>query len=291
MDDAKKTPLVVVGVDGSDDALRAVTFGVRSAFRRKGDLLIVNAVDDAVLAGSWGVVYDPVMLQRGGQTATEDAKKFAVETGFPAERVQTDVLLGNSAAVLVRLSEEADLVVVGRRSATGLERMFVGSTSVSVAASASCPVVVVSAASNPNPTGNFGVVGICIESSAACLGTAEQGLKEAQLRGAKARFVNIVQPPMGIFGPKLKPAELDQQVVYVRGGIEAMIEPLKEKYPDVEVDFEVVAGAPINDLVARSEQVDLLVLGVHGNGLPGFALGGLTRGLMAHTKCPLMLVR
>lgn len=291
MTEQKNAPLVVVGVDGSDDALRAVTFGVRSALRVGGELLLVNAVDDAVLAGSWGVVYDPAVLQRAGQAATESAKAFAMSEGLPQGRIRTDVLLGNSAAVLTRLSEFADLVVVGRRSASGLERMFVGSTSVAVVGAASCPVVVVSAASNPDPTGSHGVVGVGLESSASSLATIERGFEQAKLRGARLSLIHIVQPPMGLFGPKLSPSELEQQVVYVRGGIEAMTAELRERYPDVEVSIDVAAGTPINDLVNRSATLDLLVLGVHGSGLPGFTLGGLTRGLMAHAKCPLLLTR
>lgn len=284
-------PLVVVGVDGSEDALRAVTFGVRFALRRGTDLLLVNAVDDAVLAGSWGVVYDPAVLQKAGQAAAEAAKEFAVADGFPIERIRTEVLLGNPAAVLTQLSDLAELIVVGRRSASGLERMFVGSTSVSVASAAACPVVVVSAASNPDPTGKFGVIGVGLESGGASIDTAEMGFIHAQLRGSKLRLIHIVQPPMGLFGPKMSPTELEHQVAYVKGGIEAMVSPLRRKYPDVETEVDVVAGSPINDLVNRSENLDLLVLGVNRPGMPVFALGGLTRGLMAHAKCPLLLTR
>lgn len=291
MTEQPKVPLIVVGVDGSEDALRAVTFGVRSALRRDGDLLLVNAVDDAVLAGSWGVVYDPAVLQRAGQAATDTAREFAVTSGLPEHRVRTDVLLGNPAAVLTRLSEVADLLVVGRRSASGLERMFVGSTSVAVAGAASCPVIVVSAASTPQPTGQNGVVGVGLESSAASLSTIQVAFEHALMREAKLRLIHIVQPPMGLFGPKMSPAELEQQVVYVRGGIEAMIAPLKERYPQVPTEVDVTAGTPINDLVNRSSSLDLLVLGVSPSGLPGLTLGGLTRGLMAHAKCPLLLTR
>ena len=54
------------------------------------------------------------------------------------QQVKPDVVLGMGGyitfpgGVMARLSEVADLVVVGRRAASGLERMFVGSTSVSI---------------------------------------------------------------------------------------------------------------------------------------------------------------
>ena len=189
------------------------------------------------------------------------------------------------------LSEVADLVVVGRRSASGLERMFVGSTSVAVAGAAACPVVVISAASTPKPTGDNGMVGVGLDTSGSSLSVVETGFKQARLRQARLRLIHILQPPMGLFSQKLTPAQLDQQLVYVRGGIEAMANQLHDTYPEVEFEVSVSAGSPVNDLVNHSEHLDLLVLGVGAPGLPGFALGGLTRGLMAHAKCPLMLTR
>lgn len=284
-------PIIAVGVDGSEDGLRAVQFGVRTALRRNGELLLVNAVDDAVLAGSWGIVYDPAVLQRAGETATEAAREYSITMGLPAERIRTEVMLGNPSAVLIRLSETADLIVVGRRAATGLERMFVGSTSVAIASAASCPVVIISAASTPQPTGDHGVVGVGIDSGGASLPVVQCGFQQAQYRSAKVRLIHILPPPMGLFSHKLTPAQLEQQLVYVAGGIEAMARQVAEHYPGVEFEVEVSAGNPVNDLVNRSEQLDLLIVGVAGSGLPGISLGGLTRGLMAHAKCPLMLTK
>lgn len=49
MEDRK---LVVVGVDGSEDGLRAVKYGASFAAEIGGELLLVHAVDDAMLAGA-----------------------------------------------------------------------------------------------------------------------------------------------------------------------------------------------------------------------------------------------
>ena len=146
MEDRK---LIVVGVDGSEDGLRAVKYGASFAAEIDGELLLVHAVDDAMLAGAWGVVYDPEVLQNAGVSANEAAATKARETGLGEERIRTEVVLGSPGGVLGRLSEVADLIVVGRRSVSGLERMFVGSTSVSVVAGSHWPVLVISAAAHP----------------------------------------------------------------------------------------------------------------------------------------------
>ncbi len=45
--------LIVVGVDGSDDALRAVRYGAGIALLTGAELLLANAVDDTLMAGAW----------------------------------------------------------------------------------------------------------------------------------------------------------------------------------------------------------------------------------------------
>lgn len=284
-----RNPLIVVGVDGSEDGLRAVRFGSGTALDTGDDLLLVHAVDDAMLAGAWGVVYDPEVLQNAGATANEQARGVALEMGLPEERVRTEVVLGSPGGVLGRLSEVAELIVVGRRSVSGLERMFVGSTSVSVVANASCPVVVISAASTPKPIGSHGVVGVGINATPGNQEVLETAFHFANRRGAVLEIVHVIQPPVGLFASKLSPDELEEQIRFTRGGIKAVAKQVGKQYPDVTYRVEVVAGTPINELVNRSAAYDMLVVGKSAGTIPGFGLGGLLRGLMAHAACPLLI--
>ena len=287
----RTSPLVVVGVDGSDDGLRAVRFGTGTVVRYGGDLLLVNAVDDTLMAGAWGVVYDPEILQSAGATANEQAKDVALEMGLAEDKIKTEVVMGSPGGVMSRLSEVADLVVVGRRAATGLERMFVGSTSVAVVANAACPVVVISAAAHPNPVGGKGIVGVGLQTDPGSEKILEAGFHQAERLGAKLEIVHAVQPPVGLFARKLSPNQLDEQVRFAKGGIEAIARTVAEKHPGVVYEVLVAADSPINELVSRSAGYDLLVLGVGESHIPGFSLGGLMRGLMAHAECPLYITR
>lgn len=287
----RTVPLIVVGVDGSEDGLRAVRFGANVALRMDSELLLVNAVDDTLMAGAWGVVYDPEVLQSAGLTANEQARDLALSIGLPEHRIKTEVVMGSPGGVMARLSEVADLVVVGRRAATGLERMFVGSTSVAVVANASCPVVVISAAAHPDPVGEKRIVGVGLQTSPGSEKTLAAGFQQAQRLDARLEVVHAIQPPVGLFAKKLSPAELDEQVRFAKGGIEAIANEIGLRYPDVEFRVEVAADSPINELVSRSAGYDLLVVGVGESPIPGFALGGLMRGLLAHAECPLYVAR
>lgn len=286
----KQHPLIVVGVDGSEDGLRAVRFGAHAAAAFDAELLLVHAVDDAMLAGAWGVVYDPEVLQQAGATANEQAKQHALEsTDLPAERIRTEVVLGSPGGVLGRLSEVAELIIVGRRSVSGLERMFVGSTSVSVVANASCPILIISAAAHPREIGKKGIIGAGMNTSPGNHNVLEHAFKRAHQFKARLEIVHALQPPIGLLGPKLSPQDLEEQLNYIQGGLEAMARKTAAKYPDVSYEVVAVADSPINELVSRSARYDLLVLGSSESKLPGFGLGGLLRGLMAHAECPLYI--
>ena len=229
------------------------------------------------------------MLQNAGVSANEAAAARAREIGLPEERIRTEVVLGSPGGVLGRLSEVADLIVVGRRSVSGLERMFVGSTSVSVVASSRCPVLVISAAAHPQDVGNKKLIGVGLNTSRVNHSTLAAAFEQAQLLGARLEIVHALQPPIGLFGPKLGPADLEELIRFTRGGIEAMATEQIKTFPGVPYEVVVVAATPINEFVTRSENYDLLVLGAGEEAIPGFGLGGLLRGLMAHSLCPLYI--
>lgn len=279
--------LIVVGVDGSDDGLRAVRYGAGIALLTGAELLLANAVDDTLMAGAWGVVYDPEVLHEAGVSANAAAKQHAITHGLPEDRIRTEVIMGTPGGVLTRLSEVASLLVLGRRAASGLERMFVGSTSVAVVTSAACPVVVISAASNPDDVGGKKTIGVAVNTNPGSSSTLEAGFAQAKLHTSKLEIVHVIQPPVGIFGPKLSPEELNQQIRFAQGGLEALACPLSAQYPEVDYEIVVVADSPINELVSRSANYDLLVLGLTDSAIPGVQIGGLMRGLLAHAQCPL----
>ena len=169
--------------------------------------------------------------------------------------------------------------------------MFVGSTSVAVVANASCPVVVISAAAHPDPVGQKGVVGIGIQTDPGSESLLETGFVQAERLGARVEIIHAVQPPVGLFARRLSPTQLDEQVRFAKGGIEALAATVAAKHPGVAYEVHVAADSPINELVSRSAAYDILVLGVGQSHIPGFSLGGLMRGLMAHAECPLFITR
>jgi nucleotide-binding universal stress UspA family protein len=140
-------PGIVVGVDGSDDAHRALIWAMSEAAARKAGLTVIAVVP--TMASAW--TGSPVRMAEGdaavehARQAAEDAvSKSAAEIGGsqPAS-VQVRAFTGLPAQALIEASRDADLVVVGSRGVGGFTSLMLGSISTQVAHHAACPVVIV----------------------------------------------------------------------------------------------------------------------------------------------------
>ncbi len=271
---------VLVGVDGSEDALRALRYAVREAEASDADVWIVHAVDVASQAtGLWDVVADPESLSRAGEAVIAAARQVVAEAGLADERVSADVVMGSPGEVLYRASRQAHLLVLGRRSLSGLERMFVGSTSVAAALRAECPVIVISAAATPQQTGDKRTVAVAVNTWPVHAPALEWGLREGRMRNARLRVVHVVPETLGVEGP--------QFVTAAGAGLDEQLAPFRAQHPGVVLDSEVLLGDPVGALVDLSGSVDLLILGHHR---PGGALGGVVRAVLAHAHCPVGVI-
>lgn len=268
---------ILVGVDGSEDGLRAVRYATRAALATGAQEWIVNVADPgAMVTGMWELVVTTDALEDAGHDVVDEAVGVAKELGLPRERMILDVQVGKASDVLAELSAKADLLVVGRRSMSGLERMFVGSTSVAVAGLARCPVIVISGSATPQETGGQGTVAVAINAWPPHSAALDWGAAEATLRKARLRVVHVV-PAEGTQPSALADATAE---------LEKHLAPLRAQHPDTPIDLEVLAGTPIDELIALSQGVDLLILGVHPE-----HLRGLARGVLAHAHCPVGLTR
>jgi nucleotide-binding universal stress UspA family protein len=70
-----------------------------------------------------------------------------------------------------------------------------------------------------------------------------------------------------------------------------MLDELRKAYPEVGIEGEILEGMPIQELVNQTGTIDLLVLGVHPHPVTGMSFGGPLRGILAHSLCPVCLVR
>jgi nucleotide-binding universal stress UspA family protein len=164
-----------------------------------------------------------------------------------------------AAQLLVELSAEAALLVVGTRGRNRLAGLLLGSVSQSVAGRSRCPVVLVSerAALDAGPDVVAGV-----SDSAAGRAALRLACAEAALRGAPVRAVRSLAETEYTIEPY---ADLHLDAEQWRQGQQALLDQCvaeaAEAYPDVRITPQLV-GAPAHlALVDAARDAALLVVG------------------------------
>jgi nucleotide-binding universal stress UspA family protein len=137
--------LVVVGVDGSAHSVAALDWAARYAAATGATVRAVFAWHYPTAAGlPPGVTPEPVRHQ------TEDLERHhlddAVAQVYPPEaraEVDAQIAYGHPAQVLIDMSKEADLLVVGGSGHSAFTGMLLGSVSIHCVTGAFCPVTVI----------------------------------------------------------------------------------------------------------------------------------------------------
>ncbi|MFF7249456.1 universal stress protein [Embleya sp. NPDC008237] len=140
---------VVVGVDGSEPARRALDWAMTEAELRGLPLYVVTAQPASpgyvVLAPGPHYQEDLERVLAELRTRTEIT---VAEVNGERERpfgghAVVQVYSGTATEVLLGMSERHEMVVVGSRGSGGFSRLLLGSVSTAVVHHAACPVLVV----------------------------------------------------------------------------------------------------------------------------------------------------
>lgn len=137
------TGLVVVGVDGSEASKDALRWAIRYA-RTTG--ATVRAVIAWHYPTSFGWAATPAISETDLESDARAALKETIDQVIVASEpvtVQTEVVEGPAALMLLRAASEADLLVVGSRGHGAFAGMLLGSVGQHCVHHATCPVVVV----------------------------------------------------------------------------------------------------------------------------------------------------
>ncbi len=138
---------IVVGIDGSHHASRALDWAMAEAGVRKTDLTVMAV--NPVPQGYW--TKEPVR-QPGDQERVEEIRRSVQEAVDKAAAALGDqqprsvsvvAISGFPARMLIDASGDAALIVVGSRGGGGFGALFLGSVSSQVVHHSKCPVVVV----------------------------------------------------------------------------------------------------------------------------------------------------
>jgi nucleotide-binding universal stress UspA family protein len=141
---------VVVGVDGSPASGRALEWAAQQADAKGEDVLAISTYLSPGLASAAPyAVWSPALKEELAGEAQKVLSSMVLETAktHPNVHIETEVVEGLAANVLIEASKHASALVVGSRGHGRLVGSLLGSVSHRCVAHAYCPVVVVGPAS------------------------------------------------------------------------------------------------------------------------------------------------
>jgi nucleotide-binding universal stress UspA family protein len=141
-------PGIIVGFDSSNHSRRALEWAMKEAAVRHAPLTVI-AVHEIVV-DYWGTGLlepeDDAAAERVRQATQVEIDKVLAGLGDARpDWVGVQTPGGSPAEVLLRESQDADMLVVGSRGAGGFAQLLMGSVSAKVIQHARCPVAVIPA--------------------------------------------------------------------------------------------------------------------------------------------------
>jgi nucleotide-binding universal stress UspA family protein len=279
---------IVVGIDGSESADRAVVWAALTAASRSWTLRIVIAVDPpAHLSAD-----DLAEFRAVAGSRLASAEVLARVTVDNAEfDVVTEAVSGKVAEVLMAESTGREAVVLGASGLGESDSGVLGSAAVALCAHGSSPVVVVRGRSIDGRPPAFGPVVVGVDGSARNQAAVGVAFEQAAQRNSPLVAVHVwsdvsLAQVSGV--PKNWPTIAASEEALLAESLAGW----QNKYPDVEVRRVVAQDRPVRVLSQLSEQASLIVVGHRGRGgFAGMLLGSTSYALIHTADCPVMVVR
>ncbi len=289
--------IVVVAVDGSPASHNAVRWAANTANKRGIPLRLASSYTMPQFLYAEGMVPPQELfddLQSETMEKIDEARAIAHEVA-PELKIGHTIAEGSPIDMLLDMSSDVTMIVMGSRGLGGLSGMVMGSVSAAVVSHASCPVVVVREDNTVDENAKYGPVVIGVDGSDVSQKATEIAFAEADARGAELIAVHTwmdmqVQASLaGLSAAQQQWEEVEREQIAM---LSERLQPLTEKYPDVEVRKVITRDRPVRALVENSEGAQLLVVGSHGRGgFKGMLLGSTSRALLQSAPCPMMVVR
>jgi nucleotide-binding universal stress UspA family protein len=290
---------ILVPVDGSQSADKAVTLALRLAREHKAELVFCHAVDyagiaaETTMAGAVDLAGTFAALDRSAREILGAAAERAKAASVTSSAYKLE---GRSATAIVTYAIEraVDAIVIGSRGLGGIPHLLLGSTAEGVLRAATVPVFVVRANS---PVQKFGSIAVAVDDSEPSDAATAFAIELALRSDSRMAFVNVIES-----------AALHDQIVRY-GGYADTLQSEWEAEARTLVDLAVrhaksagiteaegivAFGAPSEEILARLKAVhaDLIAIGTHGRrGLRRLMMGSVAEAVVRKSPVPVVVTR
>ncbi|GEL95072.1 universal stress protein [Cellulomonas composti] len=295
--------VILVGIDGSGASLYALDWAAAEAQARGWGLRLVcsyalPSFAAAALDGGYAALDDSAILE-GATAVLAEASARVADRGVP---VTAKVCTGDASGVLVDMSRNVRLAVVGTRGRGGFADRLLGTVSSALPAHAHCPTVVVPLRDGQGhplpddaelpPVRPVRRIVVGVDGSESAERALRRAIDEAEVWGASLTAVAGV--PVGSMTGVLAwlPAAVDHEQVLkdMAVGLDVVVDQALAGR-EIAVRRFALDGTGAELLTEFSAATDLIVVGSRGRGgFTGLLLGSTSQAVLHHAECPVMVV-
>lgn len=282
---------VMLGTDGSPDAVLAADWLARFPLPPDALIRVVSVIPRLPSRVQPFADHDQTLQTHARQVAEEAHAKLGPRA------VEVRVLEGQVRDQLLDAAADwgADLVVLGARGLSGLERALLGSVSLGIAREARCAVMIVKGAAKTLQRVVVGLDG-SDESLAAIGFLAALPLPaetEVVLVGV-AEKIHFPRSAPGLVAESLRAsiAQLEEEDKARKH--QALVEAERMLKGKARVQLKSVVGNPPDEIVnaAATTRAQLVVLGNRGlGGVQRVMLGSVSEHVLLHADCPVLIAK
>lgn len=264
-------PSVVVGIDGSRNAVDAAIWAIDEARSRDVPLRLVAAAATG---------------ERDEADLAVRAAAAAVGASGRSVRIETHVADGAPVPTLLAATGNAMMICVGAVGVKHFDHDRVGSTAQALVTSARCPVAVVRDPGRPDPA-NPGWVVVELDETPDSAAVLQFGVAEARLRNAplralglwQSRYTDVHDSHAVGDGNRLVRAQLDRRLSH-----------WKHRYPDLDARPVAVHGSALAYLSSHAAEIGVVVVGAPNSTGVGELLGPMGQTALNDTDCTIVVV-
>jgi nucleotide-binding universal stress UspA family protein len=285
---------ILLPLDGSSLAERALTYATVLARRSEANIVLVEAVRAHTLPGVDSGDAQFELTHRAEEYLKSKADRLVAD----GIRAEAHVCYDDPVRAILGAAErqQADLIVMSTHGRGGLSRMLYGSVADQILRRAKIPVLLVPSIVEHAwpPDGPLSLLVPLDGSELAADALKPAGLL-TQLFVARLTLLRAIQPiPYPLYGDGYAyvPFDEDAEVSEARRYLDDQAARLAED--GVRANTDVVIGDPARLIgeIARKKDVDVVVMATHGyGGLSRLILGSVATATLRHTTAPLLLVR
>lgn len=274
---------IVVGYDGSAQAAQAVRWAAEQAALRNRPLHLVHCSLWPLPTHDLGPVPGVADsgLERSAQVTVEEGLAHAKHAA-PGVEVRTSVLYGWPSVHLPKISAGEEMLVVGSRGIGGFVGLLVGSVSLEMAATATCPVAVIRSDEHPD-----GPVVVALDSSGSTA-ALEDACTVAAVTGANLIIVHVVHAPAGY---RLLRDPVDAYPA-AEALLDSAVSTARDLAPGTTVERRLLTDTSIpRAILNASRGARLTVVGTKGHGLIKGTIGSTAHAVLHHAQGPMLISR